>query len=290
MRFQSLMRRGFATALLAGAAVCGPSATDARPLDDVVSSGVLRVSVYSDNKPFSVEQDGKRSGIDVELAEAIAKKLNVKLDLRIVEASDSVDGDFRLNLWKGDLVGTPLADLMLQVPNDRQLALRNEQIFLTAPYFEQHIAFAYHKGDMEGLESLNDVEGHPIAAETGSASDMLVQLAEGGRFRSNVKHYRNFDEAVAAYLAKETPVLTGTKAEIQAALRGGKVLLEDNPIVEVKVTGMVKNSWELAGATRSDSRDLAYAVGTAMTDLIKSGDLKAICARYGVDFAPPKAE
>jgi ABC-type amino acid transport substrate-binding protein len=262
----------------------------ARPLDDVVASGTLRVAVYSDNKPFSTAGNGTPAGIDVALAEAIARKLNVGLDLRIGEAGEDADGDFRLNLWKGDLAGTPLADLMLHVPNDRQLALRNEQIFLTAPYFEQHIAFAYRKGELDGLQSLGDTEGHPIAVEAGGSADMLILLAEGGRYRENVQHFRDFAAAAAAFVAKQTPVLAGTKAEIQAALHDANISPDDAPVIEIKVVGMVKNSWELAGATRSDSRDLAYAAGNAISALVKSGELKAICEKYGVAFTPPKLD
>ena len=262
----------------------------ARPLDDVVASGTLRVAVYSDNKPFSALVNGKPAGIDVDLAEAIARKLKVGLDLRVVEAGEDVDGDFRLNLWKGDLAGTPLADLMLHVPSDRQLALRNEQIFLTAPYFEQHIAFAYRKSEIDGLQSLSDTEGHPIAAEAGGSADMLILLAEGGRYRDNVKHFRDFATAAAAFVTKQTPILAGTRAEIQAALHDAKISPDDAPSVEIKAVGMMRNSWELAGATRSDSRDLAYAAGNAISELAKSGELKAICEKYGVVFAPPKLD
>ncbi|WP_238296754.1 substrate-binding periplasmic protein, partial [Methylobacterium soli] len=137
----------------------------ARPLDAVVASGSVRVALYGDNAPFSSEEAGRPRGIDVDLAKAIAEKLGVSLDLRIVDAGENVDGDFRLNLWKGDLAGSSLADLMLNVPHDRDLALRNEQIFLTNPYFDQHLAFAYRKGKLEGVDTLADLEGQPVALE-----------------------------------------------------------------------------------------------------------------------------
>lgn len=37
----------------------------------------------------------------------------MKLDLRVGDAGENVDGTFRLNLWRGDLAGTLLADLVL---------------------------------------------------------------------------------------------------------------------------------------------------------------------------------
>jgi polar amino acid transport system substrate-binding protein len=260
----------------------------ARPLDQVTADGTLRVAVYGDNAPFSEEEKGKPRGIDVELARALAETLKVKLDLRVVDAGENVDGDLRLNLWRGDLAGTPLADLMLHVPTDRQLALRNDRVFFTAPYFEQEIAFAYRKDALEGFAKLDDIGDKPVALEGASAADLMLLTAQGGRFRPNLKHYKSFEEAAKAYLAGEAPILAGTRAAVEAALSTAKAPKDDNPIVAVPSPGLVKTRWEIGGAVRTDSRDLAYAVGDAITALNADGRLKAICEAYGVTYTPPK--
>ena len=260
----------------------------ARPLDQVVADGTLRVAVYGDNAPFSDAVNGKAEGIDADLARAIAERLKVKLDLRVVDAGDNVDGDLRLNLWRGDLAGSPLADLMLHVPTDRQLALRNDQVFFTAPYFEQEIAFAYRKGALEGFDRLDDIGDQTVALEGTSAADLMLLTAQGGRFRPNLKHYKSFEEAAKAYLAGEAPILAGTRAAIEAALFAAKAPRDDNPIATVPSTGLVKTRWEIGGAVRTDSRDLAYAVGDAITALNADGRLKAISEAYGVTYTPPK--
>lgn len=260
----------------------------ARPLDQVVADGTLRVAVYGDNAPFSDAVNGKAQGIDADLARAIAETLKVKLDLRVVDAGENVDGDLRLNLWKGDLAGSPLADLMLHVPTDRQLALRNDQVFFTAPYFEQEIAFAYRKGDLDGFDKLDDIGDKTVALEGTSAADLTLLTAQGGRFRGNLKHYKSFEEAAKAYLAGEAPILAGTRAAIEAALFAAKAPKDDNPIATVPSSGLVKTRWEIGGAVKTDSRDLAYAVADAVTALNKDGRLKAICETYGVTYTPPK--
>ena len=260
----------------------------ARPLDQVVADGTLRVAVYGDNAPFSDEVKGKPQGIDGDLARAIAETLKVKLDLRVVDAGENVDGDLRLNLWRGDLAGTPLADLMLHVPTDRQLALRNDQVFFTAPYLEQEIAFAYRKDALEGFDRLDDIGDRSVALEGTSAADLMLLTAQGGRFRPNLKHYKSFEEAAKAYLTGEAPILAGTRAAIEAALSAARAPKDDNPIATVPSTGLVKTRWEIGGAVRTDSRDLAYAVGDAITALKANGRLKAICETYGVSYTPPK--
>lgn len=278
--------RGLALGALGLLALAAPA--PARPLDQVKADGALRVALYADNAPFSFEKAGRPRGIDVDIARAVAERLGVRLDLRLVDAGENVDGDFRLNLWKGDLAGSPLADLMLHVPNDRLLANRNEQIFLTTPYLEQRLAFAYRKGRLEGFASIRDVEGHEVAVEGASASDILLLTAEGGRYRGGLKHFKDFDQAARAYLAGEAPILAGTRAGIEASLHAAGASPEENPVVEVAVPGLVKTHWALGGAVRSDSRDLAYAVGEVVGALSADGTLKAVCGAYGVGFTPPE--
>ncbi len=274
-------------ALLAGLGALAALPATARPFDEVSASGVLRVALYADNAPFSDLVDGKPAGIDVAVAEALAEALKLKLDLRLVDSGENVDGDFRLNLWRGDLAGTPLADLMLHVPNDKILGTRNEQVFLVRPYLEQRLAFAWRRGTMEGLESFQDIEGHTVAVESASTSDMQLLLAESGRYRQNLKHFRNVQEAARAFLAGETQILAGTRAAIEAALHGSKANLADVPVVELALTGPIRSRWDLGGAVRSDSRDLGYAVGEALGAMVETGELKAICARYGVTYTAP---
>lgn len=263
----------------------GPAVS--RPLDEVVASGFLRVAVYSDNEPFSDKKDGQPFGIDVDIANEVAAKLKVKPQVVVYDASEDMGGDFRLNLWKGDLVGSPLSDLMLQVPNDRVLTLRDDQVFLTAPYFMQKLAYAYNAEKVGKVDTVADIGSNKVAVEGASASDLALMTILGGRFRPNASHFANFDKAVKAYKAGEEPFIAGTEAQLQAAFHDNGISPGDNPIIIPTLVGPVKNHWELAGAVRANSRDLGYAVGDILTAMVKDGRMKAICAKYGVTFAPP---
>ena len=264
------------------------SSVAARPLDDVVASGTIRIALYTDNSPWSDKaKDGTPVGIDVDLAQAIAAQLKVKPDLHFYDASEDMGGDFRLNLWKGDLVGSPLSDLMLQVPNDRALSERDDQVVLTSPYFMQHLAFAYDKDKVGKLDALTDIGQFKVAVEGTSASDLAFMTALGGRYRPNATHFLNFEKAVAAYKDKQVPIIAGTEAQIQAAFHDDGISASDNPLLIPALMGPVKNHWELAGAVRGNSWDLGYAVGDIITAMVKDGRLQAICAKYGVTFTPP---
>lgn len=282
----ALSRRAALGALLAASLVAAAAPALARPFDEVVSSGVLRVALYRDNAPFSDDPDGKPVGIDVDLARKIAEKLGVKPEIRIVEASENVDGDFRLNLWRGDLAGSQLADLMLNVPSDKMLQVRNEQVFFTVPYVEQRLSIAYRKGSVEnGFQDMQDIQGRPVAVEGTSPADALLGFANGGIYRDSIRHYRNLAEAAKAFLDGKADFLAGSRAGIEGALAPAKS--GDVEIKDLAGTGVIKPRWELCGAVRSDSRDLGYRVGEAMTEMAGNGELKALFAAHGVSFAAP---
>lgn len=273
--------------LLLAAALMAAAPATARPLDAVRADGTLRVALYEDNAPFSALKDGKPEGIEVDLAKALADALKVKLDLKLVDAGENSDGDLRLALWRGDLAGSALSDLMLHVPADRMFAQRNEQVFMTRPYLEQRLALAWRRGSTEDFETLGDIGETPIDVEGNSASDAMLLTANGGALRGNLKHFKSFDEAAKAFLGGDAPILAGTRSEIEGALAKAGTARDTIGLTQVKLAGPIKTSWQLCGAVKSDSRDLGYAVGDALTAMIDSGAMKEIFAKHGVTYEPP---
>ncbi len=280
----SLRRRAL---LLAASVLLAAAPAAARPLDAVRAEGVLRVALYDDNAPFSSLKDGKPDGIEVDVAHALADALKLKLDLRLIDAGENSDGDLRLALWRGDLAGSALSDVMLHVPADRMFAQRNEQIFTTRPYLQQRLALAWRRGATEDFETLGDIGETPIDVEGNSASDAMLLTANGGSLRKNLKHFKSFNEAATAFLGGDAPILAGTRSEIEGALFTGKAARDGIGITQVKLAGPIKTSWELCGAVKSDSRDLGYAIGDALTAMIDGGTMKDIFAKHGVSYDPP---
>ncbi|MFC3691661.1 substrate-binding periplasmic protein [Chenggangzhangella methanolivorans] len=269
---------------LAGAGLAAPAV--ARPLDEVTASGILRVALYRDNAPFSDDAGGKPVGIDVDVAKRIAQTIGVKPEIRIVEASENVDGDFRLNLWRGDLAGSTLADLMLSVPADKLLQMRNELVFFTAPYVEQRLAIAYRAGVVEGgFQDLQDIAGKSVAVEGTSPVDALIGFANGGTLRESIRHYRNFGDAADAFRSGETQFLAGARSAIESTL--AKAGVKDAELKDLAGSNLIRPRWELCGAVKTDSRDLAYRIGEALAEMRASGEMEKIFAAHGASFTPP---
>ena len=77
---------------------CQPVQAQVRNYDEMIAAGELKVAVYKDFAPYSFERAGKPQGVDVELAEALAKALGVRLTLVWAPAGEKLDDDLRLHL------------------------------------------------------------------------------------------------------------------------------------------------------------------------------------------------
>lgn len=277
-------------AALGALAVLGGGSAHARPLDDVVESGTLTVSVYSDYAPYSWQQGGTARGIDVEIAQAIGEYLGVRTELLIRGADESVDDDLRNNVWKGDLIQRRLADVMLHVPFDREVDARNEFAVLTAPYFQEEMAIVLDTDRLDGVDTFGWFVSHPIAVELDTAGDFFLSGAFRGQLQRSVQRERTFEQAAARFVAGEVPALMASRAQCEwvagRAVRAGLNVDVRQP----PMPGIVRTGWPVGVAVKHDSRDLGYAVGDALTALVQSGEMAALFGRYDVEWLPPELD
>ena len=99
---RTIVRR-FAAALLAFAAVAGANQARADALGDIMAAGVLKVAVPQDFPPFgSVGADMTPVGYDIDVANLIAEKLGVSLELVPVTSANRIP---YLQTKKVDLAG-----------------------------------------------------------------------------------------------------------------------------------------------------------------------------------------
>ena len=266
---------------------CGlaPAPVAARPLDEVKASNVLRVALYEKNRPFSWRDEGdKLVGIDIELATELAKDLGVGLELIARMQGEDVDTDLRANVWKGPVAGGPVGDVMLHVPHDRDLGLRNREAVLVNPYFEQRIALAFDPARLGEAPKLDAFKTDKVGVQLGSVSDYFIMFADGGAYRQNVLHFVRMDDGAKRFKAGEMPALLAIRSEAEGWLAavGGSARFAELPM-----PGIQRARWNIGMAVKENSRDLGYALAAALDKLKASGALAAICARHGVTYAAP---
>ncbi len=272
----SFTRRGLLTSLLATAAliVSLPAAAD---LDKIRSTGRLSVAVYDDFAPWS----GKAGGLDHELADAIAKKLGLKLSLLPFPAGEDVSDDLRNMIWKGHYLGFGPADLLMHMPVDRSVMLKNDQVEIFAPYYRDTVQLARNLKAIPELNGTESLEGKKLGAEKVSISAMV--LLGDASLRDNVSIYPSGVEAVSKLRAGELDAVVATRAEIESVLRGDAAF----EVTDAPFQRLPRKGWVIGMAVKKENVELAQAVQKAVNELFDSGEMAALFARHGVRSIKP---
>ena len=245
----------------------------------IQQSGSLKVALYNDFLPFS----DKGAGIDVDLAEALSAKLGLKLKLLPFAAGESVDDDLRNMVWKGHYLGYGPADVLLHVPVDLRLMAENDKVQIFAPYHVETVRLVRSAKSVPEFDGLDSLAGKRIGAEKVSLSAMVL-LGEGnGKFRDNVRIFPTATEAVAALKAGELDAVLANRSEIESVMKGDAAF----PLHEVAFQRLPRSGWAVGMAVRKDDIETAKKLQATMNELVASGELKTIFAKYGVKVVTP---
>ncbi len=260
----------------------------ARPLDDVIEAGELRVIVYTNAKPFSWEEGGKVVGINADLGRAIAKQLGVKPKIIARGAGEEVDDDIRSNIWQGPRTGGVKGDIMMHVPMERELIARNNLAAVSNAYYHEEVILAL-KSDVLGedadLQSFQDGKGNKVACQFATSTHYFLAFADDGKLRNNVSPFIKFESAAENFLEGGAAGLMGRRAQIESALNGSDLKLR---FLIPEFPETLRSRWNVGMAVKEDSRDLGYAIGAALRKLKASGELAEIFEKYGVSYVDPK--
>jgi len=277
-------------AFLCSAAVAAMAATTsvfATPLGKVRELGVLRVAVYKDNRPWSWRKDGQLVGIDVDIAQALAKGLGVRADIAELVADESADDDLRNGVWKGGLLGFQPADIMLHVPFDRTFAARNDRVAIIAPYYRESFQFASAKGGLDVNAPPTQYRGRKLAVEIDSIPDFYLIGTFGGILAKDVVHFPSGADAASAVADGRADAVLASRAQIEAVVHDKgvtNVMRRTSPL-----PGFTSTGWDIGMAVKENSRNLGDAIEAVLTDMGKSGELQAIFVRHGVTYSPALA-
>jgi len=278
-----MLRTCVALALLVASAI----SSVARPLDEVIESGTLRVIAYLDNKPFSWsdQDDGTDpKGIDVDLANAIAQELGVKAEVVLRMQGEKADDDLRGNVWRGPLTGGGVGDIMMHVPIDREFSARNTEAVIGNPYFEERVAVAVDAQRIPEIKSFDMFRSEKIAVQLGTVADYFLMTHDKGALIDNVTHYVKPPDGAKLFVSRETPALMGVRSHIEGLLHEAGVKAT---ILEPPMPTIVRSRWLIGMAVNEKSRDLRDAVARTLVALHASGRLEEIFTRYGVTYVAP---
>ncbi len=202
------LSRIVSAALLVGAVSALPAA--AADLQQILSNGKVRIGVPVDVPPFgSNDASNQPVGLDVDMANNIAKALGVELELQQITGANRVPflATDKLDIVIAAMGATP----------ERAL-----QIAFTSPYAA--LSIGVFGPDSIAVSSAADITDQTIAVARGTTQDlMLSEMAPN----ANIQRYDDDATAAAAFTSGQAQLLA--TADVVA-----KDMMDKNPGVELK--------------------------------------------------------
>lgn len=272
------LRRAGLPVLLACAALLTttPALAD---MEKIRKSGILKVAVYTDFAPFSKNN----AGIDVDLAQALAKKMGLQLSLLPFPAGENLNDDLRNMVWKGHYLGYGPADLLLHVPVDRRLMAENDKVEIFAPYHRETVKLVHSSKSIPNFNDLNALVGKKIGVEKVSISAMVLLGEQDGKFRDGVRIYSTPIEALEDLKAGALDAVLANQSEIESVFKGDPAF----PLSPVSFQRLPAKGWVVGMAVKKDETELVRILQSASNELIASGELANIFKKHGVNVVTP---
>jgi ABC-type amino acid transport substrate-binding protein len=262
-------------------------ATELQDLDKVRASGVLKVAVYKDNAPYSYDQGQAFTGLDVALAQGLAKELGLQLSLMPFDAGEKMNDDLRNMVWRGHYLGYGPADVMLHVPVDKYLINQNQQTLIFAPYAREVLVVFHRLNDLASIRSGEDLKSVRLSAERGSGAASILMGYQGGMLREQVRIFNSGKEAAMAVIKGETSAAYVTRAQAESAVFEAKANGAQFGYSELGLPGLADNGWPIGMAVKVENKLLAQALEAALNKLRSSGELQAMFQERGLTLVAP---
>ncbi|CAN5663606.1 transporter substrate-binding domain-containing protein [soil metagenome] len=217
MRFS---KRQFALCLASVVLFAAGGAQAQNALDGVMKSKTIKIAIPTDYPPYgSVDKNMTPQGLDVQMAELIAAKMGVKLELVPVTSANRIP---YLQTRKADLVISTLG----------KNAEREKVIDFSAAYapFFQGV---FGPKSMS-IKTFADMGGKSVAVTRGAMEDQ--ELAKVAPSNVDYKRFEDNNATIAAFVAGQTQTLAASGAVAAEMISKNpqlnaeyKLLLKDSP-------------------------------------------------------------
>lgn len=218
------------------------------------AGGVLTMATNAEFPPYEFHDGGEIVGIDVEIAEAIAEKLGMTLEIEDI-AFDSIIPE--VDSGKADI---GLAGMT--VSEDRLKNVDFSEPYTTA----SQVIIVKNDSDIAGPD---DLAGKYIGVQLGTTGDIYASdYEEEG---STIERYSKGFEAVQA-------MMQGKIDAVVIDLEPAKVFVSENE--GIKILDEALTVEEYAIAVKKGNTELVEKLNTALAELKDSGELQAIIDKY----------
>ena len=241
----------FLAAAIAGLAVC--AAVQARTLDEIKKDGKIIIATEGAYPPFNYFQGSKLSGFEVELGDAIAKKMGLAVEWKAL-SFDALLAGLRQDRW--DVVMASFG-----ITEDRAKA-----VSFTSPYYCSGGVIVAKDPAIHTVDSLN---GKTVAVQTGTT------YMENVKKLSGVKEVKNFPQDTDARSA----LLNGRVDAWVSDRFVAKTALASNNTAGLKMGDFVFVE-KIAAAVKKGNSSLSAAYDKALAEVMADGTYQAISDKY----------
>ena len=273
---------------------------------DGADANALTVCLNRDNAPFSQKKDGKESGYDLMVAQAVAKQLGKTLEVKWYEKERrsrgpvSVKASVLINAGVCQLIGGyPLLQSSLDRPGagesatlppvegipaeNRKQSIKGSQLFPSQPYhFAGVTPVLGARVTQQKLESLDDLKPYKIGNRPAAIGDLIAMAYKQGLLVKNVMHVDIQSEPLDA-LSKGEFDVTIIEAHKFDTYRA------ENPQTALRASGLVLPvGFNLGFVTTEEHAELLKAVTAAVDTLVKSGEMEKTARTAGITYIAPQ--
>ena len=226
---------------------------EARTFEEIKKDGKVIVATEGSFAPFNFFKGPQLTGFEVELAEALAKKMGVAIEWRAL-AFDALLAGLRQDRW--DMVMASFA-----VTEERSKAVT----FTDPHYCSGGVIVAKDPS----IRTSKDLAGKVVAVQTGTT------YLENVKKLSGVKEVKNFPQDTDARSA----VVNGRVDAWVTDKFVAKAALEANPSAGLKMGEFVFIE-RIATAVKKGNTSLAQAIDKALAEIQADGTYEAISRKY----------
>ena len=235
---------------------------DAKPatsrIDQIKKSGKL-ILATGNYRPFEYhdEKTNKVIGYDIDVAEAIAKKIGVPLDVKGMQFIGLIP---TLQNGQADLV---IAAMYIT-------PARREVVDFADPYMDTGMVVAVRKENTD-IKGPNDLNGKVVGVKTGATSEKVAQELNEKGAKITIKSYK---ETVDYLLDLQNGRLDAAINDLLNQLEYNKA----NP--NVKVVGEPFTKAQLGIAVKKGDKELLDLINTVLKELKQSGEAEKLYKKW----------
>lgn len=225
-------------------------------LDNIQKTKLIKIAIPTDFPPYGfVGIDLKPQGLDIDMANLIAAKMGVGIELLPVSSANRIA---YLQTKKADLVISTLGKNA-----DREKVIDFSAAY--SPYFQ-----ALFASKSLAIKSMNDLAGKSIAVTRGALEDQ--ELSKVAPASADIKRFEDNNATVSAFVSGQTQlVATG------ASVAGN--MMQRNPQLGAEYKLLLKDSPNFIGVAKGEDA-LRLKVNAIIAEAKKSGDIEKMSQKW----------